>query len=165
MRSAKTRAQCSYTLKTAKRELATPKGHSSQPPSGSRHRWPPLQPPSPSSPPPSWLWQCCHLPLTMLCCLSASKSGVLYSHQLLCKPRPVLYTLSSVKWEGSLRQTQLSSKSPSLEFMWTSSSELEGTSPPGHLTHFSPLPSLYRQETDTQSLKQLTQDVTSDSVG
>lgn len=96
-RSAKTRAQCSYTLKTAKRELATPKGHSSQPPSGRRHRWPPLQPLSPSSPPPSWLWQCCHLPLTMLCCLSPSKSGVLYSHQLLCKPRPVLYTLSSVK--------------------------------------------------------------------
>lgn len=75
------------------------------------------------------------------CALSPSKSGVLYSHQLLCKPRPMLYTLRSVKGEGSLRQTQLSSKSPSLEFMWTSSSELEGTSPPGHLIHFSPLPS------------------------
>lgn len=117
VRSAKTRAQCSYTLKTAKRDLATPEGHSSQPPSGSRHGWPPLQPPSPSSPPPSWLWQWCHLPFTMLCCLSPSKSGVLYSHQLLCKPRPMLYTLRSVKGEGSLRQTQLSSKSPSLEFM------------------------------------------------
>ena len=67
-----------YTLKTAKRELATSEGHSSWRPLGCWHQGPPRQPLPPS------------LPVTVLGCLSPSKSGRglgLPSHHLLCNPR------------------------------------------------------------------------------
>lgn len=51
-RSAKARAQCFHTLKTAKYELATPEGHSSRPPSGCRCRWPMAASPASRSPHP-----------------------------------------------------------------------------------------------------------------
>ena len=83
-----------YTLKTAKRELATSEGHSSWRPLGCWQRGPPRQP-LPPSPYPCWaVFPCPSL-----------RRGALSTHQLLCNPRQVPCPLRSVKsGQDSLKQ-------------------------------------------------------------
>lgn len=133
-RSAKTRISKhgAFTLKTAKRELATSEGHSSWRPlvMGSEGRRQALPPP--------------HYRAGLSSPIQVWRRGALSSHQRLCNPRQVPCPLRSVNQEDSEARTQSSSKALSL-WLWWSSRLRTARDLPGHLIQSSPLPSTYRQ--------------------